>query len=111
MSRARRISSDLRHVAALAGTTAAVVEGAAIAADKARSVADHLHVEAEAPVVDAESVVAATRCRSKRRLLVVLLLVVVGVVGVSVWKKRAAARAAESQGTSDDADRFAGSMP
>ena len=42
MSRARKISSDLRHVATLAGTTAAVVEGAAIAAERARSVASFI---------------------------------------------------------------------
>ena len=66
MSRARKISSDLRHVATLAGTTAAVVEGAAIAAEKAKSVAEHIGPEREvesAPAV--EAVVAAGKGRKK----------------------------------------------
>ena len=76
MSRARKISTDLRHVATLAGTTAAVVEGAAIAAEKAKSVTDHLsadHGADSGPTVDVAEV---AKCRGKKKLFVLLLILV-----------------------------------
>lgn len=106
MSRARRISSDLRHVATLAGTTAAVVEGAAIAADKARSVTEHLGVDHQ----DVPTEVASGRCR-KKKLLVVLLIAAVAAVGFTVWKKRAARHDEERSADATGDDRFPGSMP
>ncbi len=114
MSRARKISSDIRHVATLAGTTAAVVEGAAIAAEKARAVTDQLSGDADVVVVSADAVDAVTSsrrcCRSRRPLLVLLLLAILAAVGIVIWKKRAAALDDELADLPDD-DRFAGSMP
>lgn len=113
MSRARKISSDLRHVATLAGTTAAVVEGAAIAVEKARSVGEHLggdHADDAATVVDAE-VAARSCCCRKRTVVVLILLTIAAVVGIGVWRRRSAAR--DEMAPSDDRgdERFAGSMP
>lgn len=108
MSRARKISSDLRHVATLAGTTAAVVEGAAIAAERARSVAEHLgdrEVDS-APVAEVE--VVARSCRGRRTVLWLLALGVLAGVGVVIWKKR---RSTEDEIADLRDDRFAGSMP
>ncbi|HPU38285.1 MAG TPA: hypothetical protein PLS63_01840 [Microthrixaceae bacterium] len=109
MSRARKISTDLRHVATLAGTTAAVVEGAAIAAEKAKSVTDHLsadHGADSGPTVDVAEV---AKCRGKKKLFVLLLILVLGGIGVVIWKKRSA----QDENVADlrDEARFAGSMP
>lgn len=110
MSRAKKISTDLRHVATLAGTTAALVEGAAIASEKAKAVAEHIggdHDIDSAPAVDVEEAVKAGRC--KKKVFVVLLLLVLGGIGVAIWKKRSASQADEVD-LLDEA-RFAGSMP
>lgn len=109
MSRAHKISSDLRHVAALAGTTAAVVEGAAIAADRARSVTEHFGGDAEGSAVEAV-VEVARPCRARKRLLILLLVAIAAAVGIAVWKKRSAALDDDVTDLRDD-DRFAGSMP
>ena len=109
MSRARKISSDLRHVATLAGTTAAVVEGAAIAAERARSVADHLGTDREqesAPVAELE--VVTRTCRGRRTLMVLVVVGLLAAVGGVVWKKR---RSTEDEIADLRDDRFAGSMP
>jgi hypothetical protein len=109
MSRARKISSDLRHVATLAGTTAAVVEGAAIAAEKAKAVTDHIGHEREADVAPAVDVAEVAKKGGKKKLLVLLLLVVLAGVGIAIWKKRAAADEDVTDLREDG--RFAGSMP
>jgi hypothetical protein len=105
MSRARQIPSDLHHVAQLAGTTATVVEGAALAAERAQQAAD-LAAEVK------EQVSKASKGRS-RKLLLVLVLLALAAIGVVAWKK---AKAGDDQ----DADvtdlrtgsqAFAGSMP
>ena len=110
MSRARKISSDLRHVATLAGTTAAVVEGASIAAEKAKSVAEHLGPDREVDSAPAVDVVEVVKRGGRKKLLVVLLLGVLAAVGIAVWKKRSAA-ADEDVADLRDESRFAGSMP
>lgn len=114
MSRARKISSDLRHVATLAGTTAAVVEGAAIAAEKARSVAEHRNGDGDVVVVGVDEIEPAASarrcCRGRRSLLVLLVLAVLAAAGIAIWKKRAAALEDEVADLRDD-ERFAGSMP
>lgn len=110
MSRSRKISTDLRHVATLAGTTAALVEGAAIAGEKAKAVAEHLGGEREldsAPAADIEEVVKAG-C-GKKKLLLLLLVLVLGAVGIVILKKRSASEPDEVD-LLDEA-RFAGSMP
>jgi len=109
MSKARKISSDLRHVATLAGTTAAVVEGAAIAAEKAKSVTEHLgadHGADSGPALDVEEV---AKCKGKKKLFVLLAILVLGGVGVAIWKKRSAQ--ADDAADQRDEARFAGSMP
>lgn len=112
MSRARRISKDLRNVAALAGTTAAVVEGAAIAAEKARSVTEHIAAEHADPgtglASEVDVVVTSRRC-CRKKLVLVLLIAVAAAVGFTLWKRRSAARDQE-QGPVDE-ERFSGSMP
>ncbi len=110
MSRAKKISTDLRHVATLAGTTAALVEGAAIATERAKSVAEHIGGDREvdsAPAVDAQEVVKS--CKGKKTLFVLLLVLVLGGIGVVIWKKRSASQPDEVD-LLDEA-RFAGSMP
>ncbi|MBS1836340.1 MAG: hypothetical protein JST64_01450 [Actinobacteria bacterium] len=114
MSRARKISSDLRHVATLAGTTAAVVEGAAIAAEKARSVTEHLVSGGDgdlALAAEVEATLAARPCRRRRRLVLIVVLGLAAAVGITVWKRRAAARRDEIAADLRDEDRFSGSMP
>ena len=110
MSRARKISSDLRHVATLAGTTAAVVEGAAIAAEKAKSVAEHIGPDREVESAPAVDVVEAVKGKRGKKLLVLLLLAGLAAVGIAVWKKRSAAADEDVADLRDEA-RFAGSMP
>jgi hypothetical protein len=110
MSRARKISSDLRHVATLAGTTAAVVEGAAIAAEKAKSVAEHIGPERDVDSAPAVDVVEVVKGKRGKKLLVLLLLAVLAAVGIAVWKKRSAP-SDEDVADLRDESRFAGSMP
>ena len=110
MSRARKISSDLRHVATLAGTTAAVVEGAAIAAEKAKSVAEHIGPERVVDSAPAVEAVAAAG-KGRKKLVVLLLLGVLAAVGIVVWKQRAAHAADDDVADLRDEARFAGSMP
>lgn len=109
MSKARKISTDLRHVATLAGTTAAVVEGAAIAAEKAKSVTDHLGADHGADSGPSVDVAEVAKCKGKKKLFVLLLILVLGGVGVAIWKKRSA----QDENVADlrDEARFAGSMP
>lgn len=109
MSRAKKISTDLRHVATLAGTTAALVEGASIATERAKSVAEHIggDREVDSAPVDAEEVVKS--CKGKKTLFVLLLVLVLGGIGVVIWKKRSASQPDEVD-LLDEA-RFAGSMP
>lgn len=112
MSKARKISSDLRHVATLAGTTAAVVEGAAIAAEKAKTVAEHIAPDRDsdsAPAVDVAEVAASGR--GKKKLVVLLVVLVLGAIGFVIVKKRSAAQAEEDVADLRDEARFAGSMP
>lgn len=110
MSRARKISSDLRHVATLAGTTAAVVEGAAIAAEKARSVTEHIGAGSDGVVAAEIEATLATRPCRRRKLLLVLALAIAAAVGVTIWKQRAARRQEEAADLRDG-QRFQGSMP
>ena len=112
MSKARKISSDLRHVAALAGTTAAVVEGASIAAEKAKAVAEHITPDRDAesaPSIDVAEVASAGR--GKKTFVVLLVLVALGAIGFVILKKRSAAQAEEDVADLRDEARFAGSMP
>lgn len=105
MSRARKIPNDLHHVAHLAGTTATVVEGAAIAAEKAQQAAD---VAAEVK----EQVAKASRGRA-RKLLFLLVLAGLAALGIALWKKASAGGGEEAEVTDlrADAPDFAGSMP
>ncbi len=105
MSRARKIPNDLHHVAQLAGTTATVVEGAAIAAEKAQQAAD---VAAEVK----EQVAKASKGRS-RKVLFLLVLAGLAALGFVAWKKASAGGDGEADVTDlrTGAQDFAGSMP
>lgn len=99
MSRARKIPRDLHTVAQLAGTTATVVEGAAIAADKAQAAVD--------AATDVKNQVSrASRGRGKG-LMILLILAGLAAVGVVIWKRSGVGGAEEG----DVTDLRAGSMP
>lgn len=110
MSRARRISKDLRHVAALAGTTAAVVEGAAIATEKARAVGEHLVGDDHRDVAPLDAAATRGRCCRNRKVLVLVVVAVAALIGIAVWQRRSTGEDAE-QDTGRDEERFPGSMP
>jgi hypothetical protein len=109
MSRARKIPKDLHTVAQLAGTTATVVEGAAIAAEKAQAAA-----EFAADVKDELTKAGAKASKGHRKgLLLLLFLAGLAAVGFVVWKKSAGG-SAESADITDlraESKDFAGSMP
>ncbi len=105
MSRARKIPKDLHSVAQLAGTSATVLEGAAIAAEKAQAAAD---VAAEVK----DQVAKASKGRGKG-ILVLLFLAGLAAVGFVIWKKSSGGGADMAEVTDLRADTpdFAGSMP
>jgi hypothetical protein len=109
MSRARKIPNDLHNVASLAGTTAVVVEGAAVAAEKAQAAAD-LASEIAAEVKG--EVAKASKGRGKK-ILLLLVLGVLAAVGIAVWKQRSSGGSPDAEVTDLRADspEFAGSMP